>query len=463
MLSLDIRSIRLFRICLGFILILYAIELVWNQEAFFTDQGVYPRWYLTLSPQRAFLSLSPFFWSGSAWAAQLGLLTLASLGLLLILDRHPRGASVAAFLLLVGILHRAPTIQFGVDVLLRAMTIWSALLPTGAPQGERRVQTPATFGVMAQLALLYGASGFLKSPDVWLWKPDAAYLAMSHVTWATRFGQWLTLFPDLLKLGSQSVFLLERAVPFLLFVPVHTQAVRLMLFVTLVPMHIVFGLTLSLGLFSPCAIAFLTVLIPTAAWDYISAKSTRIGQVFVSSARPISQFKWGPRLAVILLLGVFAAQNIWPLNNPALHYLGLRQRWDLFAPYPSLFGGFFWLRIKHNGIAQTSTLNLDQIASDFSPPKGHSDSIYPSNRWTAALRTLTPNTSKPNFLGARQVAIFYCRKWWEQKGYYPQELELMFTMRFIQPFGLNMREDGHMIMARTNCLNDEVAATEGQD
>ncbi|MGE4132579.1 MAG: hypothetical protein AB7F86_13130 [Bdellovibrionales bacterium] len=435
-LSLDGRSIRLFRRALGLILILHSLELIQNADYFFSDKGVLPRWFFTLAQK--WLAFSPLFWSGNVnWSIFIFTL-LGGLGALLLMGYGPRTVSLLAFIVLVFCMHRAPYLQYGFDVLLRALCLWSALLPTRV--GPHRILTAATIGVVAQVAILYGFSGFFKSADYWFWTPEAGLFSMSHTSWASSWGHKLIGYPNLLEWGTRGVFILERLTPVLLFVGGWRGRIAIISLLTC--LHLGLSLSMELGLFPFGCLALLLSLLPSEIWD-------RTNQ-FTSSVSVTSP-RVGDLSALILVL-LFFAQNLTLMMSGrdlgreyrALHLSGFRQTWPLFAPYPSRFGGFFWLRAHNEKETSAYDFRIEEKRSHF-------QSSYPSFRWLVALREVTPG-GKINLRLAKQILSYYCDKIVKLESE-TTRLDLVFRMNFAQPLSLRESFNDNMVLG-LECIRE---------
>ena len=101
--SLDLRSLALFRIALGAMLIADALYRVMDFRAFHTDEGVLPA-----SALNAVSSLSPCLWWSDPYGAVLCLLLVGGAGLVIISGRGTRPALLVAWFALVALRYLAP-------------------------------------------------------------------------------------------------------------------------------------------------------------------------------------------------------------------------------------------------------------------------------------------------------------------------------------------------------------------
>ena len=125
--GLDLRSLAIFRVGLGLLLLGDLAIRAGDLSAHYTDQGVLPRSALTA---RHYVSLH--FLDGTA-DFQGALFVLAGLAALALLAGwRTRAATVVSWLLLMSLHARNPMILQGGDALLRLLLFWGMFLPLGA-------------------------------------------------------------------------------------------------------------------------------------------------------------------------------------------------------------------------------------------------------------------------------------------------------------------------------------------
>src|SRR5690349_19321257 len=129
--SLDLRSLALFRIALGAVLL---GDLIWRAQdltVFYTDFGVLPRAALLdkFSPPARF---SIHMMSGQLIIQAILFLVAAAFAVMLIAGVRTRLAAFASWFMVVSIQTRNPVILQGGDVYLRLLAFSAILLPLGA-------------------------------------------------------------------------------------------------------------------------------------------------------------------------------------------------------------------------------------------------------------------------------------------------------------------------------------------
>jgi len=246
-----LRSLALFRIGLGLLVIADLIDRSWNLQTHYTDTGALPRSELIET------ILHPAQWSlhslnGQFWVQLLlfGLTTLSAFALLI--GYRSRLAIILSWVLLVSLHNRNPLILDGGDSALRLPLFWSLFLPLAAYYAiESALNTTKE-----------------KLPD---WIFSGATVAL---TLQICFFHWFTAISALSGARSLNIagIWIDVIAPILLFIPVNTTFFRLSAVLFMVLLHVGLGLV-GTGLFAwVIAVAWL-VFIPTAAWSHLADRT----------------------------------------------------------------------------------------------------------------------------------------------------------------------------------------------
>ena len=168
--TLDLRSLALFRVWLGGLLLLSSLGALGQIGSFYSDGGVLPRATLTAHQHPWSASLHLVNGESSFAAALILLQALAALALLL--GWRARGAALLGWLLSVSLSARNPLVATTGDALMHALLLWSAFLPVAArgsvdaarealPQTERRHLSWASAGLVCSVLIvsLFAAAG----------------------------------------------------------------------------------------------------------------------------------------------------------------------------------------------------------------------------------------------------------------------------------------------------------------
>ena len=382
LLSIDTRSLALLRISLAGLVLVDLFQRSGDLWAHYSDFGVLPTWatkyilaYQPLHWSVHLLTPDLYWLSGTwLWQAFLFIIAGAAAGCMLF-GYRTRWATLITWALLASLHTRHPLVLNGGDHLLRMLIFWSMFLPLGEQFSMDRKRTKqkdhprltfsaATVAIMAQLCLMYWVSAATKTDPQWTESGWALYYALQIDQISTGFAKWLLQFPNLLQWMTIGTLWLEWLGPLLAFFPLHTSRIRLVIISLFIGLHVGIALCMHLGLFPWICIAGWLIFLPPAFWDWLAEKygqgSSRAiipdqeGRLAAGKPRkdlpPIAN---GLVTALILYMALFNLQVIFEANKSdkmkwfsttwkSVGYgLGLEQRFDLFAPKPTIIDG--WL------------------------------------------------------------------------------------------------------------------------
>lgn len=280
--AIDLRTLALFRIGLGLLLLIDLALRARDLTAHYTDFGILPR-----AVAVDFLSSGSFslhLLNGTVWF-QAGLFAVAAVfAVLLLIGYRTRLMIIVSWVLLLSLQNRNPQILSGEDNLIILLMFWAMFLPLGArfsvdaALDRRSPSTPNAFYSVATIALLvqgmsmYYFSALLKADAQWVPDGTAVYYALQLDYFATSFALWFRQFPDLLEGLTYYVWALELIGPILIFSPIFHRTLRLAMLVAFVTMHIGFFLCLEIGLFPFVSILMNLVFLPGWVWDALDRK-----------------------------------------------------------------------------------------------------------------------------------------------------------------------------------------------
>jgi len=307
--SVDLRSLAVVRIGLALILLADLVGRFGQLTAHYSDAGVLPRSILFESEGlRAYLSLHCL--SGSAlWQAALFVLA-GYFAVTMLLGVRTRLATFASWLLLLSLHHRNPVVLQSGDTLLRLMLFWGMMLPLGARwsldsvagpltlyhRKDNRLLSVAGVAIMLQVCLVYWFTAAFKDHPMW-WHRDAAYFALNVDQIVTPFGVWIRQIEWLLPILTWTAFGLAVAAPLLVFCPVWTGTVRMLVIVAMIGTHLALAMSLRLGLLPYVAAVSWLVFIPGRWWEWLRAKRLRQAGLRTSPSRVmwlLALVKWLP-------------------------------------------------------------------------------------------------------------------------------------------------------------------------
>ena len=282
--AVDIRSLTLFRICLGLLLICDLLSRIPDVEAFFSDFGVCPRYAATGTLARSSWDVSVHLLSGKTILIQLLLAVQIAFAIGIVIGWKTRWCVFLSWVLLISIQNRNILVLDSGDVLLRSLMFWSLFIPLGNKwsvdhwQGKRpsswanfkyrnQLISAGAIAVMAQLIMMYVFAGRLKTGAAWLETHTAIEQAMRCDQFTREAGYWLLNYPDLMKKLTWATILLEKWGWLILFTPVFIGPARVLAALMFIGFHAGIESTMALGSFQWVCMAAWMLLLPSWFWD----------------------------------------------------------------------------------------------------------------------------------------------------------------------------------------------------
>ena len=422
LLGVDVRSLGIFRIAIGTIILYDLIIRVFSIEAHYTDQGLVSRQVLRgISENPLLLSLNML--SGELYLQWIVFIVAGIAAICLIIGYRSRLACLVCLVTLLSIHVRNPFINNLGDWFLLHLLFWGALLPLGArfsiysQKNYERVSTPdivlsiASLGVLVQIASLYFFSVFRKISPIWHSEGTAIHYALSLDRLVTSFGEWVLTLPyEWLTSLTAATLVLERWGPILLFVPVFIAPVRMVLVICFVFFHMGLALTLHLGIFPFVCMGAWLILLPSGFWDKVDSASQRFFEnknrrIHATSnndlTEPVSVAFLSNVIISTFLLFVVVSSNllhaekmsvtyyegIYKYVEPFVNSLNLRQRWNMFSPHPAKQDGWILvIGVREDG--SMIDLRKDNRRVSWTRPRDVS-ATYTDQRWRKYMEYVT--------------------------------------------------------------------------
>lgn len=293
--SIDLRALALFRIGLSLLVLANLFILAFDLTDFYTDNGIMPLRLWPLATDRWHWSL--YASSGQLWFQILLFCLSACIAILFAIGYRTRLMSVLTWVLLVSLVNRNHFVLQAGDQLLVALSFWAMFLPlnarysvdaaldsryqhnpNAADNSSNQYFSIATVAVILQVLYLYFFTAILKTDDAWRVSMDAAFYAVNLEHFATPVAVFMRDFPALLSFSTGYVLLVEFIAPLLALSPFLHAPLRLIAVALLYSLHIAFLLMLHIGLFPFIDFVALLLLIPTAAWNWISVVKWRFNK-----------------------------------------------------------------------------------------------------------------------------------------------------------------------------------------
>lgn len=356
--GIDLRSLAAFRIALAGLILVDLVYRFRVMEAFYTDGGVLPR-SLVDPPLQGF---SMHLLSGSGAFQWLLFVMAGVFALLLLLGFQTRLATLGSWLFLTSLHVRNLHLVNAGDDWLRAMLLWSVLLPLGARWSldARRARwkmpgpvflSVASAALLLQFAYVYLCAGFTKSGPEWHSTGTAVEATLGQSHWVRPFGQFLGEYPGLLRILTPTIVYFEIGAALLLFLPLFTSRARGLMIVSFWLFQVGLGVSLQLNLFPWIASAATLPFIPSSFWNKLSRRipwlvERNLAHQGASSStrqRPLGTlwfWRLQQALAVFLIAWVVASAvtHCLALKSPGLrrvrsvgYIFGLLPTWDMYA------------------------------------------------------------------------------------------------------------------------------------
>jgi len=371
--TIDPRSLALFRILIGLLLI-KDCQARWSHiESFYTSFGVVetnliPR----LNEKQAY-----FLWFDHVDSLR-GVQLIFLLGLvvyvLFVLGYRTRIVTALSLLFFASVVGRNVLIRHGGDTVMATMLMWSVFLPLGkrfsldAIAGKnlhREVKSPFSFAasaIVCQIVLIYLASALTKYGSTWK-NGTALYYVLNIDQFVYPLGAWFAARPMwLLKALTWGVLVLEFAVVPLVLLPFGQPYLRRIAVVALTGMQLGIWTLMNIGDFPLVMISLNALLLTSEDWQLLRRRfpgseapdiQSHDAGAASAAAPPVNVWAQAGRLitnwlvVVIFMWVLISAYNInlaerfevkrineLALLDSVLSTLQLDQDWHLFAPDP---------------------------------------------------------------------------------------------------------------------------------
>ncbi len=367
-LKVDLRSLALFRIVLGLIVVFDVIVRFTTVSAMYTDSGVLPR--EAYIPMAKVWPISLHFISGQfpIIAALFALTLLAAIGMTV--GYRTKLCTALTWFLVYSMHARNDFILYGGDFLLVALLFWAMFSPisirlsvdalnSASEPKKNECLAIGPVALLLQIVMMYLFTGVMKSDPIWWSEGSALYYTFNLDVFVTPLGRYLLHFPKLLQILTWVTLALELIGP--LVALVFTGWTRLLIALSFMVFHFAHFITLDLGIFPFISICGWLPFLPKQTY------SLRPAIWFIDRCQQLTQMAWralpkrAPAPAILstrtrgfivgfCLLLVFTVNlsrvkqlnfKLPPVIRHLSQFLGLSQNWNMFAPYPMRGDGWF--------------------------------------------------------------------------------------------------------------------------
>lgn len=280
-LGLDYRSLALYRVLMGIIVMADVAYRLPDLTNFYTDIGLVPR--------STFINEMAMPWSFSLHLANGSFgfaLTMFALhflfGLMIFSGHKTRWAFFGAYLMTVSVHNRNWMVNNGGDDVLRSLLFLSIFLPTNRwwslDSALSKEEKPSgswlstwVGAVTLQFFVIYFVSYILKNHPIWRGDFTAVFYASRLDIFSTPLGHLLRNFPLLQKMSTIYTIYAEWLGPLILIVPFlfgrFWWVSRFFVVLVMMGLHAGIAATMYIGLFPYLCLFMWTIFIPGPVWE----------------------------------------------------------------------------------------------------------------------------------------------------------------------------------------------------
>ncbi len=481
--EIDSRSLGLFRVLLGLLLVIYGAERFLAADVLYSDWGIMPRAYW-ISEYMGKNSFSFHLANGQVWFQRslIGLQTITSL--LYLIGYRSRLFGFITLVMLSSLQSRNNLILSCADDLIRMALLWSLFAPLDksfsiisstnqpAPRDYSLKTSWFNAALMLQLIYMYIFTAILKNHPIWISEGSAIYYALNIDIYAKPLGVWLRNFPEFMRLATFSTLIFEVVGPILALIPGWTRFLTSLAFIGF---HMGLFLTLEIDYFPWIAALYWVVFWPSVFWNTsVGEKLQKSIEGIFASIRSASlkipnfnlpsykESKKNFSLEVIcfvflLLVTLYNINTVSKgrnlISRPILlatEILYLYQSWDMFAPYPIRNDGWF---VIEGSFKSGKTMNLigDKDITFEKPAQARNQ--YESG----AMRKFMVNLwDKGNNKIILPYARFLCRKYSVENGQSSdlQYINIIFMKESTPPPGESFKPVENISLWNHDCFKN---------
>lgn len=273
---IDTRTLAVFRVFVGLLIVADLLLRSRNFTYFYTDDGVVPQ---SLAQSMSSDGAFSFYHLTTEPVLIAALFVLQGLiALQLIVGYKTRIATILSFLFVISLDHHNPLVLSYADVLFRLLLFWAIFLPLGerwsvdAVHADREprasVASVASALILGQMVYMYFVNGYHKAQnDLWT-TGEATPLIMGLDDTTYLLAPYLREFQTLLQIGGLMWFIMLLSSWALLLV---VGRRRMLLAAMFMAGHASFIFTVRIGAFAYVAIAGLTLFLQAQFWEDLQA------------------------------------------------------------------------------------------------------------------------------------------------------------------------------------------------
>jgi len=330
-LYLDSRSLGLFRITCGCVLLYDLLTRLFDVDAHLSENGVLPLEVVPMCIENHFGYYVHFL--SDSFAFQVCLLIYHILiTISFIIGYRTKFCNLMCWYLHCSLQERNPLVNYGADQVLVIVLFLTIFLPLDKAFSvhSKKNETTHSCGLPSalyflQIFIIYIFAALAKNGAAWA-EGRAVFNVLSLELYSNTFGRFLLNYPLLLKCLTYLTLVIESIAPVLLLF----HRTRMVGVVVLFLLQFSFVLTMNLGIFPYISIVALIPFLPSSMW----AKK----QTFIFESVKYSKTLNFIFLFIIILIVHSSISEHFKLKQNGLNaiasFLKLEQQWDMFAPEP---------------------------------------------------------------------------------------------------------------------------------
>jgi hypothetical protein len=347
--SLTAKDIRLFRIGLGAVVIIYAITLIPDAVWFFSDVGFLPAKSLFERFQGEAMPWSFLYISNFSLFPTLLLCLLGVCGLLISFGICERILSIMSCMLVISFVNRNFLISDFGDNFLAILLLVSSMLPVVSRtlSSSSFIISGGSIFFVIQISFFYWFCGSVKDGTHWISKGDAVDIALQSNIFSSLAGQHLRSYVRGESFISAFVKLMEMNVWMLLLAP----------FALLRRTAVVILCAFHLAIFTFMSVGLLPILGIVSCLPFWGIGRQNHLPTLLPFSTPTSEskmkdliFNWiVPLIFSVILL--YLTIKAYPKFTPGaidhlLTKVGLSQSWRMYSPYPPTDPVFLQMTVR---------------------------------------------------------------------------------------------------------------------
>jgi hypothetical protein len=310
--TIDSRSLALFRIAIGLLIIGDVLARASTFGLFYTEDGVVPQ---VLAESRTVDgAFSFFYFTQDSTVIALLFLIHAIVAIQLIIGYKTTFAMILSFLFVISLDHHNPLVLSHADTLFRLITFWAIFLPLGerwsvdALQRDRdprpQIASLGTAAILIQIVHMYTLNGFYKVTGEHWNTGEATPLIFGLDDMTYFLAEPMRQFPLMLEvLGTIWYFMLLISILLIFLLGRVRVGLALMFFMA----HFSFTVTVRIGSFGWIAMGAILLFLPTVFWDDLQSIVRRLG---------LQNRLVDPVHRALTSFGTRAASSLPPLRPP---------------------------------------------------------------------------------------------------------------------------------------------------